>query len=236
MSLPTKILIGLVVGAVTGAALNLAFAPALGAAKSDAYVTVEWWADQIVKPFGDLFLSLLFMVVVPVVFCSLYLGVAGLGSVQKLGSLGSRTLIWFLGTTSLAATLGIVLVRVIEPGKSVSPETVEQIKAQYVTVAQEKIQQSEAAKGWLQMIVDVVPRNIVGAAGDNGKILGLIVFALILGAAATRLPAERTRILRELLEGIYELSVKVLGWVTVNSGSNNATLGNKSAEAIITHL
>jgi DAACS family dicarboxylate/amino acid:cation (Na+ or H+) symporter len=213
MSLPTKILIGLVVGAVTGAALNLAFAPALGAAKSDAYVTVEWWADQIVKPFGDLFLSLLFMVVVPVVFCSLYLGVAGLGSVQKLGSLGSRTLIWFLGTTSLAATLGIVLVRVIEPGKSVSPETVEQIKAQYVTVAQEKIQQSEAAKGWLQMIVDVVPRNIVGAAGDNGKILGLIVFALILGAAATRLPAERTRILRELLEGIYELSVKVLGWV-----------------------
>ncbi len=213
VSLPTRILIGLVVGAVVGAVLNLLYAPAIGAEKSDAYVRVEWWADQIVKPFGDLFLGLLFMVVVPVVFCSLFLGVAGLGSVQKLGALGSRTLVWFLSTTAAAATLGIALVRLIQPGKTVSPETVEQIKAQYVTVAQQKIAQSEEAKGWLQMLVDIVPKNVVGAAADNGKILGLILFALVLGAAATRIPGERTRVLRELCEAIYELSVKVLGWV-----------------------
>src|SRR3990170_2733292 len=96
ISLPTKILLGLVLGATAGVLLNVLYAPPLGEAKSPAYVEIEWWADRIVKPFGDLFLRLLFMVVVPVVFSSLFLGVAGLGSVRKLGKLGSRTLLWFL--------------------------------------------------------------------------------------------------------------------------------------------
>ncbi|MEZ6036188.1 MAG: dicarboxylate/amino acid:cation symporter [Planctomycetota bacterium] len=213
MSLPTRILLGLVIGAVVGAVLNLLYAPSLGGEPSPAYVEVAWWADKVVKPFGTLFLNLLFMVVVPIVFCSLFLGVAGLGSVQKLGSLGSRTLLWFLGTTGMAAVLGITLVRVIEPGKNVSPDVVEAIKQQYASTAQAKIAQSQDAKGWLEMVVDMVPKNVVGAAGDNTKILGLIVFALILGAAATRLPSDRTRVLRELCESLYELCVKVLGWV-----------------------
>ena len=212
-SLPTKILIGLLLGAGAGVALNLMYAPDLNAPKSAAYEQVEWWAEQVVRPFGDLFLRLLYMVVVPIVFCSLFLGVAGLGSMQKLGTLGSRTLMWFLGTTMMAALIGLTLVRLIEPGKNVSPETVERIREIYATEAREKIALSGEAKGWLQIVVDFVPDNVVGAAGDNRRILGLIIFALILGAASTRVPADRTRVLRELLEGIYELSVKVLGWV-----------------------
>ncbi|MBZ0153411.1 MAG: dicarboxylate/amino acid:cation symporter [Planctomycetes bacterium] len=213
LSLPTKILIGLVLGATVGVTLNLLYAPALGAVKPAAYVRVEWWADEIIRPLGNLFLSLLFMVVVPIVFSSLFLGVAGLGSVQKLGSLGSRTLLWFLGTTALATVIGIVLVRVIEPGKRVSAEVAAEIQRQYLGEAQAKVAQGAQAKGWLEMIVDIVPRNVVGAAADNTKVLGLIFFALILGAAAMRLSPERTRLLRELLESLYELCVKVLNWV-----------------------
>tara|TARA_R110002096_G_scaffold7246_10_gene31947 strand:- start:3246 stop:4265 length:1020 start_codon:yes stop_codon:yes gene_type:complete len=122
-------------------------------------------------------------------------------------------LAWFLGSTFVAGLLGIALVRLIEPGGSVSPETVERIKAQYGTVAQAKIDQGAAAKGWLQMVVDFVPTNVVGAAADNKSILGLIIFALILGAAATRLPAHKTMVLKDLLEGLYELCIKVLSWV-----------------------
>lgn len=213
LSLPTKILIGLVVGATIGVVLNLSFAPPLGKPPTPAFERVAWWADSVVKPFGDLFLSLLFMVVVPVVFSSLFLGVSGLGSVQKLGRLGSRTLGWFLVTTALASTLGILLVRLLEPGKRVAPAVAEQIKRQYLSEAQERLAQGSQAKGWFQMLVDIVPRNVVGAAGDNTKVLGLIVFALILGAAAIRMHPDRTRVLRELLESIYELCVKVLNWV-----------------------
>lgn len=213
LSLPTKILLGLIVGAAVGVTLNLLYAPPLGATASPAYESVAYWADNIVKPFGDLFLSLLFMVVVPIVFSSLFLGVAGLGSVQKLGSLGGRTLLWFLGTTTFAAVLGITLVNWFEPGRQVVPEVAEQIKAQYLGDAQTRIAQGAQAKGWLQMIVDIVPRNVVGAAADNTKVLGLIFFALVLGAAAIRMAPERTRALREMLEALYELCVRVLGWV-----------------------
>jgi Na+/H+-dicarboxylate symporter len=213
LSLPTKILFGLLLGAGVGVSLNLAYAPPLGGPPSPAWQNVLAIADGWVKPFGDLFLSLLFMVVVPIVFSSLFLGVAGLGSVQKLGSLGGRTLTWFLLTTALAAVIGIALVTIFQPGKTVSPEVAEQIKQQYLGDAQARIAQGAQAKGWLQMLVDIVPRNVVGAAADNGKVLGLIFFALLLGAAAIRVGAERTRVLRELLETIYELCVRILSWV-----------------------
>jgi Na+/H+-dicarboxylate symporter len=213
LSLPTQILIGLLVGATAGVGLNLAYAPPLGGTPSVTWQTLAGWADGVIKPFGDLFLSLLFMVVVPIVFSSLFLGVAGLGSVQKLGSLGGRTLLWFLTTTTVAVLLGITLVAVFEPGRAMSPEVQEQIKQQYLGDAQARIAQGAQAKGWIQMIVDIVPRNVVGAAADNSKVLGLIFFALILGAASIRTAPERTRVLRELLESIYELCVRVLGWV-----------------------
>ncbi len=212
ISLPTKILLGLILGGAVGITLNVMFAPGLGAAPSETYTAIEWWADQIVKPFGDLFLRLLFMVVVPVVFCSLFLGVSGIGSVQKIGRLGSRTLLWFLGTTSLAVLLGLTLVRTIEPGKRMSPEVAAQVKEQYLTVAKAKVEQSEQAKNWLQMIVEIVPENVVGTASTNKGILGLILFALLLGLASTRLPPDRTQVMRELLESLYELCIKILGW------------------------
>ncbi|MBL9078112.1 MAG: dicarboxylate/amino acid:cation symporter [Planctomycetes bacterium] len=213
LSLPTRILLGLVVGAAVGVTLNVLYAPPLGAEKSPTWLRIEDWADTVVRPLGNVFLSLLFMVVVPVVFSSLFLGVSGLGSVQKLGQLGSRTLAWFLGTTAAAAMIGIGLVSLVEPGRRVTPEVAAQIKAQYLGEAQTRIAQSAQAKGWLEMLVDIVPRNVVGAAADNTKVLGLIFFALVLGAASMRLAPDRTRVLRELLEGVYELCVKVLNWV-----------------------
>lgn len=63
------------------------------------------------------------------------------------------------------------------------------------------------------MVVDLVPTNVVGTAADNKSILGLIIFALIMGAASTRLPSNKTQALTDLLEGIYELCIKVLAWV-----------------------
>ena len=212
ISLPTKILFGLILGGALGITLNVLYAPAFGAEASATYKSIEWWADSIVKPIGDLFLRLLFMVVVPVVFCSLFLGVAGIGSVQKIGRLGSRTLLWFLGTTSLAVILGLTLVRTIEPGKRMAPEVAAQVKEQYLTVAKAKVEQGEAAKSWLQMVVEIVPDNVVGTASTNKGILGLIFFALLMGMASTRLPPDRTQVLRELLESLYELCIKVLGW------------------------
>jgi DAACS family dicarboxylate/amino acid:cation (Na+ or H+) symporter len=213
LSLPTKILLGLLIGASVGVACNLLLAPAIGSPPDAGYRELVWWADKVVNPIGQLFLRMLFMVVVPVVFCSLFLGVAGLGSVAKIGSLGGRALGWFLATTSLAAVLGLTLVSMVQPGRRVAPEIAAKVKAEYMDKAAEKIAEGQKGKGFsLDTLVEIVPDNVIGAAADNKKVLGLIFFALILGAAATRLAPDRCRALREVLEAIYELCVKVLGW------------------------
>ena len=131
MSLPAWILTGLVVGAAAGVTTNVLWAPDLGEVETPTWTRIAWWADHVVKPIGDVFLRLLFMVVVPIVFCSLFLGVAGLGSMQKLGNLGRRTLVWFLGTTALAAVLGIVLVGSVQTGRQITPDAGARVQEQY---------------------------------------------------------------------------------------------------------
>lgn len=213
LSLPTRIMLGLVIGAGVGVTFNLMLAPPLGADPSPAYRELVWWADKVVYPIGQLFLRLLFMVVVPIVFCSLFLGVAGLGSVQALGRLGGRALAWFLLTTSAAAVLGLTLVALVQPGSRLSPEVQARVMAEYGASAAEKHKQGLEGSGFsLSTVVEIVPDNVVGAAADNKKVLGVIFFALILGAAATRFASERTRVLREVLETFYDLCVRVLGW------------------------
>lgn len=211
-SLPTRILIGMLVGATAGVTLNLLYAPPIGEAPSESWTNVLWFADNVANPIGQLFLRLLFMVVVPVVFCSLFLGVAGLGSVERLGKLGSRTLLWFLLTTSGAVGLALLLVGTIQPGRQISAEGLARVQAQYLGDAQARIAQGAQSKSMIDMLVEIVPKNVVASAADNSAVLGLICFALLLGAAATRLPQEKTKALREVLEAIYELCVKVLGW------------------------
>src|SRR5690606_2531109 len=126
---------------------------------------------------------------------------------------GRRTMQWFFGTTALAAVIGLLLVALVDPAARISPEAAAVVQQQYLGLAQEKIAVAEQSKSWVQMLVEIVPDNIVGAAGDNRRLLGLILFALVLGAAATRLPTDHSRVLRELLETVYELCIKVLGWV-----------------------
>ncbi len=212
VSLSTKILVGLLIGLIAGVALNLAYAPELGQPPSATWTEIDWFADRISKPIGDLFLRLLFMVVVPIVFCSLFLGVAALGSVQRLGRMGGRALLWFLGTGFVSAIFGVVLVTTVAPGRRLDPAVAEQVKQEYLAAAQEKVSQSAAAKSWLEVLVEIVPTNVIGAASSNSGLLSLILFAVLLGAASIAVASERTRALREVVEGLYELCIKLLDW------------------------
>ncbi len=207
VSLPTRILIGLVAGAVVGLALNLAFPDGPERAR------VVWWADNVAKPVGDVFLRLLFMVVVPLVFSSLVLGVAGLGNVKQLGKLGGRTLAWFVGTTALAAAIGLTLVNVLAPGEGLSPEVRDQVMAEFAGDAKARMDQAAAGTGFsIHTFVNIIPRNVFASAGNERETLGVIFFALMVGIALTRIPRERTRVFLDALETLYEVCTKILGF------------------------
>lgn len=208
---PTKILLGLVIGAVLGLGLNLAFAGP--GAPTPTYAAVLWVADRVANPIGQVFLRILFMVVVPLVFCSITLGVASLGNLDKLGRIGFRTITWFILTTGLAVMLGLFMVNVVKPGRGIDPTQAAQIRAQYQKAASEKMSQAEQGTGFsIDTFVNIIPRNVVRAAADDRETLGVIFFAILFGIAATMLPTERIKAFVDFLQTVYDLCVVILGF------------------------
>jgi DAACS family dicarboxylate/amino acid:cation (Na+ or H+) symporter len=199
VKLHTKIVIGLVVGAVCGTAAN-AFAP--GA------TWVKWIADNLAGPVGQIFLRMLLMTVVPLVFASLTLGVAGLGDVRRVGRVGARTIAYFLVSTAISATIGIILVNVVRPGAGLDPAIREQLMATYRSQAA-GLQAGGTARFGIETFVNIVPRNPIQAAASL-DMLGIIFFALVFGAALTMLPAERAKPMLSVLDALGEAVVKII--------------------------
>src|SRR5690606_25537545 len=141
VSLATKILIGLLLGAAAGLACNLAFPKPAEGRTSLAYDNLVWFADRVMNPIGQVFLRMLFMVVVPLVFSSLVLGVASVGDVRRVGKIGARTLAWFVGSTAAAVSIGLLMVNTFTPGLAMDPATAAELRQQFAQDAAAKIEQ-----------------------------------------------------------------------------------------------
>jgi dicarboxylate/amino acid:cation (Na+ or H+) symporter, DAACS family len=214
-SLATKILLGLVVGAAVGIALNLAFAPLGGAAPSDGYRGVVWFADNVANPVGQVFLRMLFMVVVPLIFCSITLGVADIGNLKSLGRIGRRTFGWFIGTTALAVALGLLMVNVFRPGEAIDDAMASKIRAQYESETSQKMDQAKSSGFGISTFINIIPKNVMASAASERDTLGVIFFSIMLGIAATFFPREKTQTFREVLQTLYDLCVKIIGFAMV---------------------
>ena len=201
MALHKKILLGLILGAAVGGTLNSilgAGAPAL-----------TFVADQITNPIGQLFLRLLLLLVIPLVFSSLVLGVAGLGDLRRIGRIGIKSLIYTLVISGISVIIGLTLANTIKPGKRISPEISAQLEARYGKDAQERVTTATApadAKDapLLKVVKTIVPTNVFYSVGrETPDMLGLMFFALFFGIAMTMVPAEKTAPLIGVLEAIF---------------------------------
>jgi DAACS family dicarboxylate/amino acid:cation (Na+ or H+) symporter len=199
VKLHTKIILGLVLGATAGILANML-------ARDAAWV--RWLGDNVMNPVGQVFLRMLLMTVVPLVFASITLGVAGLGDIGKLGRVGGRTLGYFALSTVLSATIGLVLVNVVAPGEGLSPALRDELMATYGTQAQ-GLQAGGTARFGVDMFVNMVPRNPVQAAA-NMDMLAVIFFSIVFGAALTLIPAERAAPVLRVLEGLGDAVVKII--------------------------
>lgn len=198
--LHTRILLGLFLGAAAGVAANIFF---------HDHPTLLWIVDNVAYPIGQVFLRLLFMIVVPLIFCSISLGVASLGDLGKVGRIGGKTLGFFLATTALAAILGLTLVNVVRPGESLDVETRTALLAEYADEASEKTALAETSGFGVNTFVNIIPRNPIDAAA-RGDMLAVIFTALILGIALTRIAPERAAPVMRVLEGIGDAIMVVI--------------------------
>ncbi len=202
VALHTQILLGLLVGAAAGVASNTLWRDA---------AALEWVVDHIAQPVGQIFLRMLFMVVVPLVFTSLALGVAGLGDIRRVGRIGGKTLGFFVFTTGIAVAVGLVLVNVVQPGDALDPAVRAALLEAYATDAAEKVGAAEASGFGVNTFVNIVPRNPLESAA-RGDMLGLIFFTIVFGIALTRLPAELSKPVLRVLEGVGEAVGVMIGF------------------------
>src|SRR5215210_6164002 len=131
LALHTRILIGLAVGVIAGVSVNFAF--------GGDHPRVAWVIDNITQPIGQVFLRSLLMIVVPLVFSSLVVGVAGIGDIRKLGRVGLKSFAYCLIISAISVVIGLTLANTIKPGKRVDAETRAKLEQRYSQGAEEEI-------------------------------------------------------------------------------------------------
>jgi len=202
MSRHSKIFIGLILGALAGVLCNLFFPAAPFLSVAQQYIT---------DPLGKIFLNLLIMMVVPLVFASLSLGVAQIGDLKKLGRIGFKTISYFLVVTTIAVTIGLILVNLIRPGDYLPEETKTKLLTTYKGQAAELKESTGQTEFGIRTLVNIVPRNPVAAiAKPNPDMLALIFFSLMVGIALTLIKKEKAKPIINLLEGINDVTVVII--------------------------
>ena len=229
MPLHWKIVIGLLVGAALGAAVNVVWSRMEPSSDPNASWLikdaddnktidgVDFIASDVAETIGKIFLRLIFMVVVPLVVSALALGVIGIGDMRQLGRVGLRTLVLTAVLSTIAVGIGVGLVNRIRPGHSLPNEQREILKERYADKAATYVDQAKKAKSAKQIVLDMLPENplqeMVGAVDGSSKgngILAVMFFSLIIGVAVTFMPPETARPLVALLEAIFEVTMVVI--------------------------
>lgn len=201
MALHTKMLIGFIVGLGGGLLVHW-----INGGNAE---WVQWLTTWITQPIGKVFLRLLFMLVIPMLFSALVVGIAEMGDMRSLGRVGWKTLAYTVVVSSVAVGIGIALVNLFKPGAGVDP-AVAQSLLQDASESAQKIVASSAVQGsGIDLLLNIVPTNIIRAAADN-DILAVMFFALMfgIGIVLTRSPlAIKTK---EVIEGVFEISMTLI--------------------------
>ena len=202
LALHWKVLIGFAVGIIGGAIAYLA---------GPESALVSGLVDYVAAPGGQLFLNLLFMLVLPLMFTALILGVTEIGDIASLGRIGWRTLMYTAVVTSIAIAIGLFVVHLLEPGRGFDPAVRDALLAGSAAKAH-AITEAKPTLSVIEMILGIVPRNVVKAA-TNGDFLAVMFFAIMLGVALVLTPTPATQRFREAIQGLNELVMKLIGMV-----------------------
>lgn len=210
MALHTKILIGLIVGVVAGVVANRT----LGGEDAGLISFIK----NFTEPVGQLFLNILLMIVVPLVFSSLVVGVAGIGDIRKLGRIGLKSFVYCLIISALSVVIGLGLANTIRPGNKIAPETAEKMKAQFGSDAEKRVadqkKADEAAKAdtaLMSFVKTIVPKNIFNSIStENPNMLHIMFFALMIGVAITLLPGTVSGPFVSVMQSLFDITSKII--------------------------
>jgi dicarboxylate/amino acid:cation (Na+ or H+) symporter, DAACS family len=203
VKLHTKLFMALVLGIGLGAALH---------SQNDSAWIIAVNAN-LLRPIGQIFLRSIFMIVVPMVFSALVIGVYELGRGRDLSGVAGRTLWFTIVMSTLSVAIGMLLVNLLRPGDSVALQAA--VAAQPSSAGVQTLQANAAArKSVADTIIELVPRNPLDSAvrALDGEMLPLMVFALVFGIAASRTAPrdDQKNVLIRFLQQVFEACMKVV--------------------------
>ena len=198
LALHWKILLGIIFGLLFGLLMkNL---------ELNEFV-INW-----IKPFGTIFINLLKVIAVPLIVVSLIVGLADLKDISKLSRLGGRTVVFYLGTTVFAVSIGLLLANIIKPGSYINDEARQSLLMSFSGDASQKIELAQTAKenGPLQPLVDIVPDNFFRALTDNASMLQVIFFVVLIGIGLILIEEEKAKPVVAFFKGMNDVILKII--------------------------
>jgi len=204
LPLHVLMLIGFVVGLLGGLAVNLTVG-------GDA-PWVLWLTSNVTGPAGQIFLRLLFMLVLPLLFSALVVGVAEMGDLKTLGRAGTKSLLFTVFISAIAVVIGMVMVNVFRPGDGVDPALAQQLLEQGRSGAASIVSSAPDSVRAGDFFLDLVPSNVFTAAAQN-EILPVMVFALLFGIGLVMTKSPATDRLQQTIEGLFEVMMKLINLV-----------------------
>jgi len=187
-----KILFALVLGCIAGLVFNNL---------PDNYFLKDFVLEKIINLAGQMFVNLIKSMIVPLVFVSIALGVASIGNLEKLGSVGSKIVCFYLGTTAFAASIALFFAKLINPA---SKFYINNIYTQQVVEMHKK--------SMAQIILDIIPVNPIESLA-KGDMLQIIFFAILIGIGITLIDQDKSAPIKKIFESLNEINLKLVNLI-----------------------
>ncbi|MES2496631.1 MAG: dicarboxylate/amino acid:cation symporter [Pseudomonadota bacterium] len=203
LALQWKMLAGFVIGLVGGLTVYMVAPGAPWVGTVTTYIT---------GPIGQLFLRLLFMLVIPLLVSALIVGVAEMGEIRSLKRIGLRTLLYTLVVSGIAVAISLAAVNILRPGDGVDPVQARAMLANAGAGAKAILASEREAPTGVEAVLAIVPDNVFAAMAEN-DILAVMFFALFLGIGLVLVQTEQTRTFLNGIEGLFQISMRLIGIV-----------------------
>jgi Na+/H+-dicarboxylate symporter len=201
LELQWQMLIGFVVGLVAGLIVYTTQRDAAWVEVVTTYVT---------QPIGQIFLRLLFMLVIPLLFSALVVGISEMGEIRSLKRVGIRTLVYTVVVSSIAVIVSLAVVNLLQPGAGVDRAAASELLAAQADRAGAIVRTGAEQPSGIDAFVNIIPNNLVEVMGSNSAILSVMFFALFFGIGLLLTDTSNSRTLQRGFEGLFDVTMRLI--------------------------
>ena len=171
---------------------------------------VETVTTYVTQPIGQVFLRLLFMLVIPLLFSALVVGISEMGEVRSLKRVGIRTLVYTVVVSSIAVVVSLAAVNLLRPGAGVDRAAAAELLAAQADRAGAIVRTGVEQPSGIDAFVNIIPNNLVEVMGSNSAILSVMFFALFFGIGLLLTDTPNSRKLQDGFEGLFDVTMRLI--------------------------